>query len=68
MLVIDGINNATLTNGLVRLQVVQTGADGQQRAVEEIAIPAGQYGQVVQALQNAGQQLRQQIEQQQAAE
>ncbi|MFP4146730.1 MAG: hypothetical protein ACLFSI_03345 [Halorhodospira sp.] len=68
MLVIDGINNATLSNGLVRLQVVQTGADGQQRAVEEIAIPAGQYGQVVQALTNVGQQLRQQIEQQQAAE
>ena len=43
MLVIDGIQNVTMANGLVRIQVTQTGADGKQKAVEEIAIPATQY-------------------------
>ena len=65
MLVIDGIQNVTMANGLVRIQVVQTGADGKQKGVEEIAIPASQYGNVVQALTKAGQNLRQRLEEQQ---
>lgn len=58
MQVIDGIRNVTLANGLVRIQTVRTGSDGQARAGEEIAIPASQYGTIVQALQRAGQDLQ----------
>jgi hypothetical protein len=65
MLVIDGIQNVTMANGLVRIQVAQVGADGKQKGVEEIAIPASQYGNVVQALTQAGQNLRQRLEEQQ---
>ena len=65
MLLIDGIQNVSISNSLVRIQVVQTGADGKAKAVEEIAIPAGQYGNVVRALQNAGQDLQQRIQEQQ---
>ena len=65
MLVIDGIQHVSMANGLVRIQVVQTGADGKQKGVEEIAIPSNQYGNVVQALQQAGQNLQQRIQEQQ---
>ena len=65
MLVIDGIQNVTMANGIVRIQVVQTGADGKQKGVEEIAIPASQYGNVVQALTKAGQDLQQRLQEQQ---
>jgi hypothetical protein len=65
MLLIDGIQSVTMANGLVRLQVVQTGADGKQKGVEEIAIPASQFGNVVQALQQAGQNLQQKLQEQQ---
>ena len=58
MQVIDGIQNVTLANGVVRIQTVRTGADGQARAGEEIAIPASQYGTILQALQSAGQDLQ----------
>lgn len=68
MLVIDGIQNVTMANGLIRLQVVQTGADGKSKGVEEIAIPASQYGNVVQALQQAGQNLQQRIQEQQKSQ
>jgi len=43
----------------------RSGADGKQKAVEEIAIPASQYGNVVTALQKAGQNLQQRIQEQQ---
>ena len=64
MLVMDGIQNVTMANGLVRIQVAQTGADGKSKGVEEIAIPASQYANVVQALTKAGQNLQQQLQQQ----
>lgn len=62
MLVVDRINHVNLANGLVRIEVVQATAAGERRSVEEIAIPATEYGRVVAALQQAGEQLRQQIE------
>ena len=65
MLVIDGIQNVSMANGLVRIQIAQVGSDGQSKGVEEIAIPAGQYGNVVQALQKAGQNLRERLQEQQ---
>jgi hypothetical protein len=64
MLVVDGIHKVSLSNGLIRIQVVQAGADGQTHPVEELAIPASRFGQVLHALQNAGQDLQRQIEQQ----
>ena len=64
MLLIDGIQNVTMANGLVRIQVVQTGADGKQKGVEEIAIPASQFATVVQGLQQAGQNLHQRLQEQ----
>jgi hypothetical protein len=65
MLVIDGIQNVSMANGLVRIQVAQVGADGKQKGVGEIAIPASQYGNVVQALTQAGQNLQQRLQDQQ---
>jgi len=65
MLLIDGIHNVSMANGLVRIQVSRVGADGKATGVEEIAIPASQYGNVVQALQQAGQNLQQRIQEQQ---
>ena len=65
MLVIDGTQDVSMANSLVRIQVVQTGADGKQKAVEEIAIPSSQYGTVVTALQKAGQNIQQRIQEQQ---
>jgi hypothetical protein len=65
MLVIDGIQNVTMANGLVRIQVTQVASDGKTKPVDEIAIPASQYGNVVQALTQAGQNLRQRLEEQQ---
>jgi hypothetical protein len=63
MLVVDGINKVNLNGGLVRIEVIRTGADGEQRSVEEIAIPVTKFGQVVAALQQAGQAIRQRIDQ-----
>ena len=65
MLLIDGIQNVTMANGLVRIQVAQVGADGKNKGVEEIAIPATQFATVVQALQQAGQNLQQRLQEQQ---
>lgn len=65
MLLIDGIQNVSMANGLVRVQVTRVGADGKSSGVEEIAIPANQYGNVVQALQQAGQNLQQRLQENQ---
>ena len=59
---IDNIANVTLSNGVVRLECTTTGADGQTQTAAELLIPAGQYSAVVQALQNAGQQLQEQVQ------
>ena len=61
-LLIDNIANVTLSNGVVRLQCSTTGADGETRTAGEVLIPAGQYSAVVQSLQNAGQQLQEQVQ------
>ena len=65
MLLIDGIQNVTMVDGLIRVQVTQVGSDGKQKGVEEIAIPASQFATVVQALQQAGQNLQQRLQEQQ---
>ena len=65
MLVFDGITNVSMSNGLVRVAVSRVGADGAQHPAGEIAIPANQFGNILNGLQNAGQQLQERINQQQ---
>ena len=67
-IVIEKLGAVSMRNGLVRIQTQATGADGQDRATGEIVIPASQFGQVVGALQNAGQQLQQKIAEAQQAQ
>ena len=64
-LLIDGITNATLSNGLIRLEVATVSSDGSTKPAGEIAIPANQYASVIQAMQTAGKQLKEQYEQKQ---
>jgi hypothetical protein len=47
---------------VVSITLTQTGPDGQTHEAGQLAVPASQYGSVVQALQNAGQQLQQQVQ------
>ena len=61
---VERIETASMRNGLVRVRCQATGADGQVYTSADLMIPANAYGQVVGALQNAGQQLREQLEQQ----
>ena len=60
-ILIENIANASLSNGVVRIQCTSTGADGDTQTAGEVLIPVGQYSAVVQSLQNAGQQLEQQM-------
>lgn len=62
MLFIDGIATATLNGGVVRIQLSQVGADGQQKAAGELAIPVSKYAEVLQGLQHIAQQLNEQRE------
>ena len=57
-LLTENIRNVSLSNGLVRIECTTTGADGETQVSGELVIPASQYATVVQALQNAGQQLQ----------
>jgi len=61
-LLTENIRNVSLSNGLVRIECTTTGADGQTRVSGELVIPADQYGTVVKALQNAGQQLQERVQ------
>ena len=63
-LLMDNIRNVSLSNGLVRIECTTTGADGETQVSGELVIPASQYSTVVQALQNAGQQLQERIQNQ----
>ena len=61
-LLTDNIRNVSLSNGLVRIECTTTGADGETHVSGELVVPAGQYSTVVQALQNAGQQLQERVQ------
>ena len=61
-LLIDNINNVSLSNGLVRIECTVTGADGETRTSGEIVVAASQYATVVQALQQAGQQIQERVQ------
>jgi len=61
-LLTENIRNVSLSNGLVRVETVATGADGQETKTGEIVIPATQYGAVVEALRRSGEQLQQRVQ------
>ncbi len=61
-LFIEGLGAVSLRNGVVRVQTVAAGADGEDRTTGELVIPAARFGQVAAALQNAGQQLQAKLE------
>jgi len=50
----------------VRIECTTTGADGQTRTSGELVVPASQYAALVQALQNAGQQLQERVQNREA--
>ena len=61
-IVIEKLGAVSMRSGLVRIQTHATGADGEDRVTGELVIPVSQYGQVVGALQSAGQQLQAKLE------
>ena len=61
-LLADDIRNVSLSNGLVRIECMATGADGETQVSGELVIPASQYATVVQSLQNAGHQLQERVQ------
>jgi hypothetical protein len=58
MIYFDGIRNVTLSNGDVRVELTATAGDGSETQVDHFVIPASRYGQVVEQLRQAGQQLQ----------
>lgn len=62
-ILIEQLGAVSMRNGLVRIQTQASGANGEDRVTGEIVIPASQYGQVVGALQNAGEQLQAKLQQ-----
>lgn len=62
-MMIEKLGSVSLRNGVVRVQCMTSGADGQDQVTGELVIPATQYGQVAGGLQAAGKQLQERIEQ-----
>jgi hypothetical protein len=58
MIFFDGIRNVTLSNGNVRVELTATAGDGSETLVDHFVVPASRYGQVVEQLRQAGQQLQ----------
>jgi hypothetical protein len=59
---IEQLGSVSLRNGVVRIETVAYGADGEERTTGELVIPAARYGQVAASLQAAGQQLQAKLE------
>ena len=62
-LLVEKLGAVSMRGGVVRVQTLSTGADGSERVSGELVIPATAFGQVAGGLQNAGQQLREKIQQ-----
>jgi len=60
---VEKLGAVSMRNGVVRVQCITTGADGQDKITGELLIPAIQYTQIVNALQYAGKQLQEKMEQ-----
>ena len=61
-IMIEKLGAVSMRAGVVRIQTMATGADGEDRVSGELVIPASQFGQVVGSLNNAGQQLQAKIQ------
>ena len=62
-MMMEKLGSVSLRNGVVRIQCIATGADGQEQVTGELVIPAAQYGQVAGGMQAAGKQLQEKLEQ-----
>ena len=63
-ILIDGIANITLHNGILRIECTAAGADGQPHPSGTLVIPGVIAGQVVQALVNSMQELDKKLREQ----
>jgi hypothetical protein len=66
-ILIEGVQGVSLRNGVVRLQCVAGGADGEDQVAVELAVPANRYDELTAELQNAAQKLRERIQEQNEA-
>jgi hypothetical protein len=57
MLFVEGIRNVNLSNGVVRFNTVATGPSGEEVETGHIAVPASVYAQLLEQLNEAGEQL-----------
>jgi len=57
-ILIDGITNVTIANGIVRVDCVTAGPNNETRPSGTLLIPGAQAGPVLQALVNAMQELQ----------
>jgi hypothetical protein len=68
ILLIDGIKDVVLHNGVVRVECVSAGPNGQQNHSGTIVIPAAIAGAVVQTLANAFTELDKKLREQASVE
>ena len=64
-ILIDGISNLAINNGVLRIECVAVGADGQQHPSGTLVIPGPVAGQVLQALIDGTQGLEKKLREQQ---
>jgi hypothetical protein len=62
-ILIEKLGSVSMRGGLVRVQCMATGADGEERVSGEMVIPAVAFGQIAGGLQAAGKQLQERTEQ-----
>ncbi len=68
VILIDGLKTVGFHNGILRIECVQAGPNGEERSSGTLLIPGNQAGQVLKSLVEATQQLEKRLrEQQQAA-
>ncbi|MFO1084349.1 MAG: hypothetical protein U1E21_07290 [Reyranellaceae bacterium] len=61
MIMVDGIKDIVFHNGIVRIDCLAAGPNGEQRASGTIVIPANVTGPILQSLANAMQELDKKI-------
>ncbi len=62
MILIDQLKSLTMANGVVRMEFVTVGADGNPTADPVVlAVPANQYGPLLTSLSQAGQSLQEKL-------
>jgi hypothetical protein len=64
---IDGVKTVAFNNGILRIDCIEAGPNGEERPSGTLLIPGNQAGQVLQALVKATQELDKRLREQQAA-